>query len=516
VVSNRGTAPPPPRGRPWVIDDLLVRARVRSAGSLQPTTLRLEALAARSPACGPVSALHNSQLLSHAPVDIDDPEAAEPRWPSRTVLRAAVRRKNSPFVSRAPFEQGDETALTVADEGRLGATPWQISGGSATVSGAPAPGLRHYALLGEDDWDHVRITADVDPAGAAAGIAVAVAGPPRVQRALLALVDEAAGELQILARRGGLTQRLAATPLPAGTAPYALEVHAFDDLLRARVGETVVETPRGDLREGRLALVLDGPARCHALHVQGLEAYATQLSTSRFAGFDEHLGSWDGVVYASPGQAAAVSGLVAATGAELAPVMTPEADPQERQRLFDRWAAEAVIPISSTVEGVRLSAVADASGVHVLLLESPEPLPFSTDVTMSVTHRVVGLPGSPPAGVSRSLLRFAADLAFARDTVSGAVSQDVLPVVSQTRRLVHAVRSGPLGRTLYRHYDLSVRTDPGGAAHLTGDLVDVRPAPPLTQTFPPRPRRFPADHIGLFDGNGEILAPLLPLPVERD
>ena len=516
VVSNRGTAPPPPRGRPWVIDDVLVRARVRSAGSLQPTTLRLEAIAARSPSCGPISGLHNSQLLSHAPVDIDDPEAAAPRWPPRTVLRAAVRRKNGPFVSRAPFEPGDETALTVADEGRLGASPWQISEGSATVSGAPAPGLRHYALLGEEGWDHVRITADIDPAGAAAGIAVAVAGPPRIQRALLALVDEAAGELQILARRGGTTQRLAATPLTGGAGPYALEVHAFDDLLRARVGETVVETPRGDLREGRLALVLDGPARCRALHVQGLEAYATQLTTSRFAGFDEHLGSWDGVVHASPGQAGAVSGLRAATGADVAPLMRTEADPQARQRLFDRWAAEAMIPLSPSVDGVRLSAVGDASGVHVLLLESPEPLPFSTDVTMSWTHRVVGLPGPPPAGVPRSLLRFAADLVFARDTVSGAVSPEVLSVVSRTTRLVRAVRSAPMGRTVYRHYDVSIRSDAGGAAQLAGDLVDVRPVPPLTHTFPPRPHRFPADHIGLFDEDGEILTPMLPLPVERD
>ena len=42
-----------------------------------------------------------------------------------------------------------------------------------------------------------------------------------------------------------------------------------------------------------------------------------------------------------PGDAAAVPGLLAATGADLAAAMTPEADPQARQRLFDRWVAEA-------------------------------------------------------------------------------------------------------------------------------------------------------------------------------
>jgi hypothetical protein len=40
--------------------------------------------------------------------------------------------------------------------------------------------------------------------------------------------------------------------------------------------------------------------------------------------------------------------------------------------------------------------------------------------------------------------------------------------------------------------------------------------PPLTLTFPPRPRRFPVDHVGLFDDDGDLLGVLLPLPVERD
>jgi hypothetical protein len=510
VVENRGTAPPPSRRLPWVIDDLLVRKRVRSAASLQPTTLRLEALSARSPSCGPVSGLHNSQVLSHQPVDPDAGELDHPRWPSRTTLRAAVRRKNGPFVSRAPFEPEDVTAMTVADEGRLGATGWQVTDGAVSVLGTAAPGLRHYAQLGETGWDHLRIAADVDPAGAAAGIAVAVAGQPRIERALLALVDEAAGELQILERRGGLTQPVAAAPLPDGAAaPYALEVHAFDDLLRVRLGETVIEAPRGDLRDGRVALVIDGPGRCTALHIEALEAYASQLTTSRYVGFEEHLASWDGVVHPSPGQAAAVPSLLAATSAMLAAAMMSDADRQVRQRLFDRWVAEAAIPIATTVAGVRLNAVGDTAGARVLLLESPEPLPFSTDVSIAMTHRVTRPAGPPPAGVPRSLLRFAADLVFARNGVAGTVPTDVVGLVGQARRLVHAVRSGPQARTVYRFYDVTVRTSSAGSL-LTGDLVQVRPTPP------PRPLRFPADHIGLFDNDGELLGALLPLPVERE
>ena len=479
-------------------------------------TLRLESLAARSPACGPVSGLHNSQVLSHQPVDPDDPDATNPRWPGQTTLRLAVRRKCGPFVSRAPFEPADVTALTVADEGRLGATGWQVVDGAVSVLGTPTPGLRHYAVLGDTGWDHLRITAELDPSGGAAGVAVAVAGLPRVERAMLAVVDEAARELQLFERRGGLTQQVNAVPLPAdAAAPYALEVDAFDDLLRARLGETVVEAPRGDLRDGRLALVLDGPGRCVALHVESLEAYASQVTTSRYAGFDEHIASWDGVVHPSPGQPAAVPALLAATGADLAAAMTPEADPQARQRLFDRWVADASIPISPAVPGIRLAAVDDPAGTRLLLLESPEPLPFSNDVTVTLTHRVLGLPGPPPVGVPRALLRFAAGLVFARDGVSGAVSDDVLGLVGQARRLVHAVRSTPQSRTVYQIYEVRVRTISDGSV-LTGDLVEVRPTPPLTPTFPPRQPRFPVDHVGLIDGDGELLGVPLPLPVERD
>ena len=136
-------------------------------------------------------------------------------------------------------------------------------------------------------------------------------------------------------------------------------------------------------------------------------------------------------------------------------------------------------------------------------------------MTITVTHRVVGLPGPPPVGVPRALLRFAAGLVFARDRVTGPVADDVLGLVDQARRLVHAVRSAPQSRTVYRVYDVHVRTSPTGSV-LTGDLVEVRPLPPLTLTFPPRPHRFPVDHVGLFDVDGDLLGVPLPLPVERD
>jgi hypothetical protein len=516
IVSHRGTVPPP-RPFPRVIDDILVARSVRRAPSVTPLVVRLEALEQLSPACTTDGVrLHSSQVLTHAPVG--DPAAGDPAtplWPARTTLRAAVRGKAGPYVARRPFVDGDKTALTVANEGQVGATAWHVVGGSVAVVGTAAPGLRHYAVLGDAGWNHLQLHAEVDPAGGAAGVAVAVGGLPQVERGLLALVDENGRRLVLLARRGGVTVELAGVALPvAAAAPYALDVLAFDDRVRARVGETVVEADRGDLRDGRAALVLDGPGSCSALHVDGLDAYLTQLTTSRYAGFADHVGSWDGALAPLPGEAAAVPALLTATAADLAALMTPTSDAQLRQRLFDRWVAELAVPLASTVDGLRLRRVADTTGVRLLVLESPEPLPFSTDVSLSVTHRVRSVV-DPPPDLPRELLRFAADLVLGRDTVSGSVPDGIAATVRQARTLVHAVADRLTQRLRYAVYRVRV-SGPAGAVELTGELVEVRTTPVLLPGFPPRPLRVPADHIVLLDAAPEPVSAPIPLPTERE
>jgi hypothetical protein len=388
--------------------------------------------------------------------------------------------------------------------------------GAVAVSGSPTPGLRHYAVLGDPDWDHVNIHTEVDPAGGAAGVAVAVGGLPRVERAMLALVDATGGQLRLEARRDGSTQELASVPLPAGSSPpFALEVLVFDDRVRARIGETSVEAVRGDLRDGRVAVVLDGPGRCSALHIDGLDAYLTQLTTSRYADFGEHIASWDQLIRPLPADAGAVPVLRAATVAEIAAVMAADADPQVRQRLFDRWVAQLAIPLSPTVEGLHLGSVADGGGTRLLVLESPEPLPFSRDVRLSVTHVVMSAP-DPPPGVPRPLLELAAGLVFARDTVEGPVPAGAEPLAGQARALVHAVRVDRLTtRVEYRIHRVRVDSTADGPV-LAGELVQVRTTPPVPPGFPPRPLRTPPDHVALLDATGRPLAPALPLPFERE
>jgi hypothetical protein len=64
-----------------------------------------------------------------------------------------------------------------------------------------------------------------------------------------------------------------------------------------------------------------------------------------------------------------VPALRAATTAEIDAAMDAGADPQVRQRLFDRWVAELAIPLAPTVEGLRLGSVAESGGTQLLVLE---------------------------------------------------------------------------------------------------------------------------------------------------
>jgi hypothetical protein len=515
IVAHRGTAPTPGRWHPRVVDDVLVKADVRRAPSLDALVTRLEALEQLSPSCG-LSAprLHASQLLRHAPVDTAGLDPADPLWPPRATLRVAVRAKAGAHVSRRPFEAGDETALTAADEGRLSATAWRIAAGALEVAG-PLAGRRHYAVVGEAGWDHLQLRAEMDPAGDAIGLAVAVAGLPRVERALLALVDAAGGQLRLQARRGGATVDLATVPLPTLPAgPVALELLVFDDRVRARVGEAVVDAERGDLRDGQVAVVVQGAGRCTALHVDGLDAHVSQFATSRYAGFVEHIGSWDGVLSPRPGDAAAVAALRAATGGEIPAAMAPGADPQLRQRLFDRWIGELAIPLSRGVDRVTLAACADAAGTQLMLLESPEPLPLSRDVRLAVTHRVIAMPPVPP-NVPRAVVALVARMVFSATGLEAPVPAAAEALAREARTLVLAVRRDRLGRRVeYRVYRL--RVDDTGRAVLRGELVEVRTRAPLRPGFPPRPIRLPIDHLVLLDADGLPLTPALPLPVEQD
>src|SRR5262249_439578 len=151
-----------------------------------------------------------------------------------------LRRKDGPFIERDRFEDNDYTAFDLTSENG-NPSSWLSSNGSMIVTNAS--GLRHYAIFGQDDWNHIKIQTRVDPQGGNAGVAVAVSKTSTINRALIAMIDEVNDRLVIIALHNGTTVELAGNSIADLKAPYLLEVTAFDDKLRARAGEIIIDAP---------------------------------------------------------------------------------------------------------------------------------------------------------------------------------------------------------------------------------------------------------------------------------
>lgn len=64
--------------------------------------------------------------------------------------------------------------------------------------------------------------------------------------------------------------------------------------------------------------------------------------------------------------------------------MKPGVDRELRQRLFDTWTQQLKLPLRTRIPKLEISPVQSAGGTDMLLMESPEPLPFSRDVGLKV------------------------------------------------------------------------------------------------------------------------------------
>ena len=373
---------------------LHVSALTRSAPTLDPARLRLEGMATRPGACPDPPSLRRSQVLLHQPVDPGhtgpDPQA----WEPNASYRVNVRVKGAPYVERRPFAPIDATAFEPADHGRMSGTAWSGTGGALRVVGAPADDVHRFAVFGENTWDHVQVLVDVDPGAGRAGVAFGVAGLPNVTQAMLALVGQ--GSLRILELRGSAVTELAATALPAGAAgPFALRAVAYDDKVVAEAAGVSVEAPRRAVRAGRLALVARNGGVFSSLVVDSLDAYRFEVQTSRFETFEAHVDSFDGRlgVWAPPTGVATetVASLLTATASAFPEVMAARSDREARQRVFDRWVAGLAVPLAKGAhapERLTVTRIGSGAGTDALLLEGPEPLPFSEDVTLVMSHWV--------------------------------------------------------------------------------------------------------------------------------
>jgi hypothetical protein len=381
---------PPPRLFPRVlVFGVDAKSGMRKAPSFDLLTMRYVAVQGASSTCS-VKPPQSSQVLIHESLG---PGNAAGLWEPQASLRATVRQKDGAYTQRTSFDLQDSGAfISQADGSAAPAGAWTVNAGAVV---APAAGSgRQYASFGDLTWNHFSVMAKFDPQGAPAGIAVGVAGGTPVPQAILATVEpDGSGQALVLRSLiAGVETELGRVALSV-TAPVSLNVYAFDDTVRAVVGEAIVEAPRWSIREGRVALVASGPAIFSALSVDALDLYRFDLSTSRYSSFTNHIQSWNGkLVDLAEGGAGATSGslanLFASDATAVAAAMTVAANPQARQALFTTWVTGLALPLRQQPDGLCVSRWTGAGGTLALLIESPEPLPFSRDVSATLVQHL--------------------------------------------------------------------------------------------------------------------------------
>jgi hypothetical protein len=498
--------PPPPRLFPRaIVTGTDVRAGVRKAPSLDPRGIRFAAVQSASSQCT-VDPLRSSQVLLHEPVGADN--LAGP-WERASTYRATVRQKDGPYTQRTSFDILDSGAfVSQADGAAAPAGAWSVNASKALVAPAAGSG-RQYASFGELTWNHLRVSARFDPHGAAAGIAVGVAGQSPVPQAILATIepDGAGFSLVLRARSASGETELGRAPITA-TGPVTLTVYTFDDAVRAQIGDTVVEGQRGAIREGRASLVAAGPAEFFGVSVDGLDLYRFDFHTSSYLSFQDHIRSWDGnLVEMAEGVAgatsASLSALLAADSAAVAVAMKPGGDPQGRQALFTKWMTALAIPLRQQPDRLGFSRWTSSTGTQALLMESPEPISFNRDVSLSLIQHVPQQVW-PPIG-DPALQAALSHLSFAHNVVTVPIKFAIFHAGDLIVLIIRHAKGGPT----FEIYNAPLKT-----------LLVTVPTGTLRETVTPpkgaRPeldqlRGFP-DHVVALLRNGKLLA-AVKLPV---
>jgi hypothetical protein len=328
--------------------------------------------------------LHSSQVLLHEPVASDGTAGA---WDPQAAMRATVRAQDAPYTQRQSFHLADLGAFTFLAQASA-PLAWELAGGVLTAPG----GDRAYAAFGDPTWNHLVVQARFDRQGSTAGVAIGVSGSSPVAQALLAVVED--GALALIRREGGTDTVLKSLPLDATDGPLDLEVTAFDDRIRAQVGQVTVEADRGPVREGRVALMSDGTASFSRLAVDGLDLYQVPFTTSRYGSFAEHIAAMEPNVAACPADgmgappARTAAEILSGDGAAIAAAMGAAADPQARDALFTTILSDLGLPQLHQCDRVTLTRLDDQGLTAAILLESPEPVSFIHDVTLTLIHKV--------------------------------------------------------------------------------------------------------------------------------
>ncbi len=417
-----------------VAEPAYARSKVRFTRSHDPLVQRHEAVQTAVTTCGPPKLDHASQVLLHEPIDSSGNPGL---WEAGTGYRATVRQQGGPFAERSGFDIYDLGAFIMQADGAAAVRLWSVDARGNLVApvsgGRRRRGGRHYASCGELGWDHLRVHARIDLATAhAAGIAVGVGDGTRVPQCVLATVEPDGGGHSLIVRiRDSAGDRELGRAAVTITGPFLLQVIAYDDLVRAVVGTVSVDGPRGAVREGRVALVADGPATFAGISVGALDIYSFEFVTSKYASFAEHLGSYDGrlpemAAGALGGTPTPIGTVLADHTTDLSAVMSASADPQARQRLFDVIVAALGAGLRKNPIAVTITRLTDASGTFGLAVESPEAISLTREVTVQLIHHVrVWVPAPVPVPVPVLTVEgLAAEL---RGTLSGLVTPPAPP-----------------------------------------------------------------------------------------
>jgi hypothetical protein len=381
--------------RPPFLSGLFTTALVRRAASLDLQVLRYENVLSAT-GCAVAAPLHSSQVLLHDPLASDGTPGA---WDPQASMRATVRAQGAPYTERQRFVLADLGAFTFLAQAPSAAV-WTLADGVLVAPG----GGSAYAAFGESTWNHLVVQVELDRHGATSGVAVGVSGSNPVTQALLALIED--GALVLVSRQAGIDTELARATVPETDGSLLLEVTAFDDRVRAQLGQVTVEADRGAVREGRVALVSDGAAGFYRLAVDGLDLYQVPFTTSRYGSFAGHIADRQPTVAAHPsdGMGAApartVAEVLADDAAAIAGAMSSAADPQVRQTLFATILSDVGLPQLERCDRLTLTRLLDGGTTTAILLESPEPISFLHDVAFTLTHHVRRLlppPVPPPA-----------------------------------------------------------------------------------------------------------------------
>lgn len=409
IVDNRGTGTTDPYDFTVPVGDVLLQLE-RIAFSINPLRLRVQDILSSPFSCngGNAPQPSPSQVLLHQPVDPSRLNAAA-LWESNTPFIANLKPKGGPAIRRNPFAEDDLTAFKPFNEHGFETGAWVFEEGSIQLAQSATADARHYAIFGENDWNHVQVRVELDPEGAVAGLAIGVQeGSSGVSSAMLALVDQAGGMVKVQNWNNGILEELQQVAIPANlSAPFHLDLIAYDDKLELRFGDVFLVAERGANRSGQLAMVAQNGGAFKRLAVEALDAYRFYFQSSRFTSFEQHIQSAGEKTFViptvsesdpslDPGESQIITSLYTESSAEIILLMQPGADRVERSGLFQRWTEALSLPLIQNPPGLSISRLQSASGTLLLLLESPEPLRFSEELQLVIAKEI--LPSAPLPG----------------------------------------------------------------------------------------------------------------------